>query len=83
MKRITFWMILISGLVLIMTLGVMGVKILDHDYDILTEAYVLYPAWALLVITMLIRRFTDKCPHCGKLRYPRGKYCPHCGKELP
>ena len=26
---------------------------------------------------------TDKCPHCGKLRYPRGKYCPHCGKELP
>ena len=41
MKRILPWIIAVSAFVLIIAAGVMGVKIMDHDYDFIIEAYVL------------------------------------------
>ena len=82
MRRVLPWVIAVSAFVLVIAVGVMGVKILDHDYDFIIEAHILQWSWLILIAALLIRRFTMKCPHCGKLRQPGGRFCPYCGKEI-
>ena len=82
MRRVLPWLIAVSAFVLVIAVGVMGVKILDHDYDFINEANVATVSVVILTAALLIRRFTMKCPHCGKLRQPGGRFCPYCGKEI-
>lgn len=82
MKRILPWIIAVSAFVLIIAAGVMGVKIMDHDYDFIIEAYVLQGSWLVLILALVIRRFSMKCPHCGRHRQPGGQYCTYCGKKI-
>lgn len=72
MKRITTCVLIIALIIFIIDWGIIGVKLLDGDYDIIPEAY----------IGAACKAFASKCPHCGKMIQSNGKYCPHCGKEI-
>ena len=38
--------------------------------------------FVVILICTLSRVFTDRCPHCGKIRVSKGSFCPYCGKNL-
>ena len=82
MKKARPWILAIAFLVAVVAWGVMGLKIYDGNYEIATEAYIMGACLIAILVCAVSKVFTDKCPHCGKLRVSNGKYCPHCGKEL-
>ena len=82
MKRITGVLMLIAAVALFIAMGVMGVKIFTHNYDIVAECYAAMGCWAVFLLCVLLRALQSKCPHCGRLRVSRGAYCPFCGKEM-
>lgn len=82
MKRITTWVLIIALIIFIIDWGIIGVKLLDGNYDIITEAYIGAACFGVMLICAVCKAFTNKCPHCGKLIQSNGKYCPHCGKEV-
>lgn len=82
MKRITTWVLVIALIIFIIDWGIIGVKLLDGNYDIITEAYIGAACFGAMLICAVCKAFTNKCPHCGKLIQSNGKYCPHCGKEV-
>ena len=82
MKKIATWFAVISIIVFIVVWGVIGVKILDHNYEFMTEAYIGYGALAVFFISLACVRMTNRCPHCGKAKISFGTYCPYCGKKI-
>ena len=82
MKRIRTWAIIITFLVAVIDWGIMGLKIYDGNYNITVEAYIAMACLLVILVCAVSKLFTDKCPHCGKLRVSNSKFCPHCGKEL-
>ena len=82
MKKTAVWLAVISITVFVIAWGVMGLKIFNNDYLITSETYTGLISLIVFFICILYIKFTDRCPHCGKLRQSFGKYCPHCGKEI-
>ena len=83
LKKIAAWTCALSGVVLVIAFGVMGVKIFDGDYDIELLAYICLFAWIGLMASIVVLRWKSwKCPHCGGIRWTNGRFCAHCGKEL-
>lgn len=82
MKKIATWLGVISIITFVITWGIIGLKILDHNYDFITEAYIAYGALVVFFICLIYVRSTYRCPHCGRSRIIFGKYCPYCGKEI-
>lgn len=82
MKKIVTWLTVISIIVFLIDWGVMGIKILDNDYNITAEAYIGAFCILILLFCLIYRIFSTKCPHCKKLLLQKVKYCPHCGKEI-
>lgn len=82
MKKIATWLAVILIIVFVIAWGVMGLKILDNDYLITTEAYIGLISLVAFLTCVLYIRFSTRCPHCGKLKQTFGKYCPYCGKEI-
>ena len=82
MKKIAKWVAAISVIVFIIAWGIMGLKIVDNDYNITVEAYVGLISLVVLLVSVLYIKITNRCPHCGKAKQTFGKYCPYCGKEL-
>ena len=82
MKQIRLWISIVASIILLVDWGIMGVKLLDGNYNITVEAYIGLVGLVVLLACAISKVFTDKCPHCGKVHSSTGKYCPHCGKEL-
>lgn len=83
MKKIIPWMITVSLAVFVIDWGVMGIKILDGNYNITLETYIGLFTLIVFLAFVLIRKFSSgKCPYCGKIRLDKGRYCSHCGKEV-
>ena len=82
MKRIATWLAVISIIVFIITWGLVGLKILDNDYDFVTEAYIADGALAVFFSALICFRFANRCPYCGKSKQSFGKYCPYCGEKI-
>lgn len=83
MNKVLTWLVFISLIIFVVAWGVMGLKILDGDYNITVEAYIGLVSIIVLAISGLVKRFSNsKCPYCGKILIDTGKYCSHCGKEL-
>ena len=74
MKRITTCVLIIALIVFIIDWGIIGVKLLDGNYDIITEAYIGAACFGAMLICAVCKAFTNKCPHCGKLIQSNGKY---------
>lgn len=41
-------------------------KLLDGDYDIITEACIGAACFGVMLISAVYKAFASKCPHCGK-----------------
>ena len=82
MKRIAVRTAVIAFVVFLIAWGVVGVKLLDGDYDITVGVYIAMAAAVITIAAILVARSTGRCPHCGRFLSAGGKYCPHCGKEV-
>ena len=82
MRKAAVWLAVLSMIVFVIAWGVIGLKILDHEYEFMMEAYIAYGSLAVFFAALIGLKITDRCPHCGKMKQPFGKYCPYCGKEI-
>ena len=86
MKKACVWLAIISAIVLLITWGIVGVKLLDNNYDFLTEVYITGASLVICLGSIVSYKFIGyRCPHCSKINdslFGKGKFCPHCGKEL-
>ena len=86
MKKVCIWLAIISAIVLLITLGVVGVKLLDGNYNTNVEVIITGVSLAIFLVSVVCYKFTiNRCPHCGKVNdtlLGKSKFCPHCGTEL-
>ena len=82
MKKIMAYLFLITLIVFIIDWGVVGIRILNHDYDITLRAYIGLVCVVLIFVCLFYRLLHRKCPHCGKPRQTEGAYCSYCGKKI-
>ena len=82
MKRIAAWILVRTLILFLIDLGVMGLQLLNGNYDVLRAAYIAAACWIIMLVCAVVRLFSSRCPHCCKLKLSNGKYCPHCGKEI-
>ncbi len=82
MKKIATGLAVISIIVFIIAWGIIGVKILDHNYEFMAEAYIGYGSLVVFFASLICVRMTNRCPHCGKVKISFGTYCPYCGKKI-
>ena len=86
MKKLCLWLAVISAIVLFITLGVVGVKLLDGNYDTTAEVIITGISFVIFLGSVVCYKFIgSRCPHCGKFNdtlLGKSKFCPHCGKEL-
>ena len=86
MKKVCLWLAIISAIVLFITLGVAGVKLLDGNYDTTAEVIITGISLVVFLISVVCYKLNrDCCPHCGTVNdtlLGKSKFCPHCGKEL-
>ena len=86
MKKVCVWLAIISAIVLLITWGIVGVKLLDNNYNFMVEVYITGVSLIICLGSIVCYKFIGcRCPHCGKIDdslFGKGKFCPHCGKEL-
>ena len=86
MKRVCVWSAIISAIVLFITLGVVGGKLLDGNYDTTAEVIITGISFVIFLGSVVCYKFIgSRCPYCGKVNdtlLGKSKFCPHCGKEL-
>ena len=82
MKKIATRALVISFIIFLIDWAIMGLKLLDNDYNITVEAYIGLVCWIIIFISILCRAFSDKCSYCGKIRLTKGAYCSYCGKKF-
>ena len=82
MRKVANWLLGIFFAIFLIDWGIMGIKLLDNDYNITVEAHIGLVCFIVIIFSVLLRSFTDRCPHCGKIRLTKGPYCSYCGKEI-
>ena len=86
MKKVCLWLAIIFAIVLFITLGVVGGKLLDENYDTTAEVIITGISFVIFLGSVVCYKFIgSRCPHCGKVNdtlLGKSKFCPHCGKEL-
>ena len=82
MKKAATWGALISFGIAIISFVIIGIKLLDGNYEFTVEAYIGAAGFFIMIICGLIRAFSNKCPHCGKTIMDNGEYCSYCGKKI-
>ena len=86
MKKVCIWVAVISAIVLFITLGVVGVKLLDGNYDTNAEVIITGASFVIFLVSIVFYKLNGiRCPHCGRVNdtlLGKSKFCPHCGKEI-
>lgn len=83
MKKILPWVFLASLIVCVIDWAVVGLKLLDGEYEVVTVgAYIALACWAIMLGCVFYKHLNHRCTHCGKWLQTNGRYCPHCGKEV-
>ena len=86
MKKLCLWLAIISAIVLFITLGVVGGKLLDGNYDTTAEVIITGISFVIFLCSVVCYKFIgSRCPYCGKVNdtlLGKSKFCPHCGKEI-
>ena len=73
---------LITTIIFIIDWGIMGIKLLDGNYNISLESYIGAICFIIIFVCILYKSFSNKCPYCNKSLLINGTYCPYCGKKL-
>ena len=86
MKKVCVCLAIISAIVLLITFCVVGVKLLDGNYDTIVEAYITGASLIICLGSIVgYKLIGSRCPHCGRINdtlLGKSRFCPHCGKEL-
>ena len=82
MRKAAYWLAVIAIGVFVINWAFVGLNLLDGNYDITVGAYIALISYIIMMACILYIKFTNKCPHCGKLLLYRGRYCSHCGREI-
>ncbi len=82
MRKVANWALVIAFVIFLIDWAIMGIKLLDNNYNITVEAYIGLVCFIVIVVSIFVRAFTNKCPYCGKIRVTEGAYCSYCGKEI-
>lgn len=82
MRKVANWALVIAFVIFLIDWAIMGVKLIDNDYNITVEAYIGLVCFIVIIVSIFIRVYTNRCPHCGKVRLTKGTYCSYCGKEI-
>ena len=82
MKKAMAWLGGIALAVFVIDWGVVGIKLLNGDYEIKTGAYVGLGCLMVLLLCAGYKLYGSRCPPCGKIRRSGGRYCAYCGKEI-
>lgn len=82
MKKTITWTSIISSFAFFVDWVVLGIKLFSGNYNVIAEAYIGAVCFTIMFVSLLIKRFSSKCPHCGRISASDGKYCPHCGEKL-
>ena len=83
MKKAVFWIQLAVIVLMLITCGVVSLNIYNGDYEAVTPgACIILVCLIVNLVCALYKLFSDKCPHCGKLRLINGQYCRHCGIKI-
>ena len=84
MKKVCLWLAIVSAIVLFITLGVVGGKLLDGNYDTTAEVIITGISFVIFLGSVVCYKFIgSRCPYCGKVNdtlLGKSKFCPHCGK---
>ena len=88
MNRVRKWAPRVFGAALavfVVDWGLLGLKLLEGEYDIRGEAWVGAACLAVLVAAGLLMKAGTggRCPRCGKRGLAGGAFCPFCGARLP
>jgi len=82
MKKFINGIYILAIIVFVIDWGVLGLKIFSGDYNITVEEYIGLICFVVIIVYLLYRLLTNKCPYCGKVRITNGKYCSYCGNEI-
>ena len=82
MKKLAKWLSILSINVFVIAWTIGGFMIFNGNFENNVWAYAGLVSFALFFICILYMKFTNRCPHCGKINPSFGKYCPFCGKEI-
>ena len=58
MKKILKWSLVIIFIVLLIDLGIIGIKIFSHDYDVIPESYIGYACFLMLAVCGILMLFS-------------------------
>ena len=68
MKKVCIWLAIISAILLFITLGVVGGKLLDENYDTTAEVIITGISFVIFLGSVVCYKFIgSRCPHCGKV----------------
>lgn len=81
MKKVAIWTAVLSGITFVVTWLIVGLQILDGDYEIQTAVGLAVVFLLILFISVAYLRLSRRCYYCGRLLHLYGKYCPYCGKK--
>ncbi len=82
MKKILFWMWIVAVITILVSLLIMGFKLLDGNYDIVAEGSLCGVCLAVNCVYAFSRLSGLRCGYCGKIIWQQDRYCPHCGGEI-
>lgn len=82
MRKYIIGLSVISVFIFVIAWGLMGLKLLDGNYDITVPAYIGVISLILFFISFLYLKCTCRCQRCGKIIQPSFSYCPHCGSKI-
>jgi len=82
MKKVFLWIYVFAIPVFVICWGLIGIKLLDHDYDFQLEASIAMACTVVIFTYSFYKLFSNRCSHCGKIRWTKGSYCSYCGKKL-
>ena len=83
MKKVLFWVFITSAVVALISGGIVGINIFNHDYDRIAVNYIfVFSTIVMFASGVPYKLLKAKCPHCGKIRWLNETFCPYCGKEI-
>ena len=59
MKKVCVWLAIISAIVLFITLGVVGVKLLDGNYDTNVEVIITGVSFVIFLVSVVCGQITE------------------------
>ena len=82
MKTVASCVFALAFILFVIDWALMGLKLLDGDYDIVVGAYIGMGCLLTMLTCAVYKAWRRKCPHCGKRLQGKGTYCSHCGRKL-